>query len=112
MWLRTVMNYQYRHGTTTTQAFKTLYKEGGVPRLYKGLIPALAQGLAKPTNILSCLLILVPIGPLSRFGDTAANAGVIMYLNANPATESLPIGIKTLLASSAAASWRIALMPS
>lgn len=28
MWLRTMMNYQYRYGTSTVQAAKTLYKEG------------------------------------------------------------------------------------
>lgn len=55
MWLRTTMNYQYRHGTTTTQAMKHLWNEGKVFRFYKGLVPALLQG------------------PLSRFGDTAAN---------------------------------------
>lgn len=48
---------QYRYGTTTTQALRTLYKEGGIPRFYRGLLPALVQG------------------PLSRFGDTAANTG-------------------------------------
>ena len=35
MWLRTTMNYQYRHGTTTTQAMRHLYKEGGIARFYK-----------------------------------------------------------------------------
>lgn len=48
---------RYRYGTTTTQALRTLYKEGGIPRFYRGLLPALLQA------------------PLSRFGDTAANAG-------------------------------------
>ncbi len=56
MWLRTAMNYQYRYGTSTSEALSLLYKEGGVPRLYQGLPFALVQG------------------PLSRFGDTAANA--------------------------------------
>ena len=32
MWMRTTMNYQYRHGSTTTVAIKTLYKEGGIRR--------------------------------------------------------------------------------
>jgi hypothetical protein len=32
MWLRTTINYQYRYGTTTSVALKTLYKEGGVVR--------------------------------------------------------------------------------
>jgi len=63
MWLRTTMNYQYRHGTTTIQAIKTLYKEGGIIRFYRGLLPALIQG------------------PVSRFGDTAANAGMLSLLN-------------------------------
>ena len=55
-------------------AFRALYKDGGavnqhptencslrvyigIPRFYRGLVPALLQG------------------PLSRFGDTAANTG-------------------------------------
>ena len=53
MWLRTTVNYQYRYGTGTTTAIKTLYNEGGIVRFYRGLLPALFQG------------------PLSRFGDTA-----------------------------------------
>lgn len=56
MWLRTAMNYQYRYGTSTSEALSLLYKEGGIPRLYQGLPFALVQG------------------PMSRFGDTAANA--------------------------------------
>ena len=43
MWMRTTINYQYRHGTSTTTALKTLYKEGGIPRFYRGLLPALVQ---------------------------------------------------------------------
>jgi len=93
MWLRTTMNYQYRYGTTTTEALKTLYKEGGVVRFYRGLLPALAQG------------------PLSRFGDTAANAGVLAYLNSNDSTKDLPVAFKTACASATSASWRVMLMP-
>lgn len=43
MWLRTTINYQYRYGTSTMDALKTLYKEGGIPRFYQGLLPALIQ---------------------------------------------------------------------
>lgn len=32
MWIRTTINYQYRYGTSTATAFKTLYKDGGIPR--------------------------------------------------------------------------------
>ena len=65
MWLRTTMNSQYRYGTTTSKTIKRLYKEGGLRRFYRGFGPAIFQG------------------PLSRFGDTAANTGVITYLNSN-----------------------------
>ena len=43
MWMRTTMNYQYRYGTTTTQAMRKLYAEGGVLRFYRGITPALFQ---------------------------------------------------------------------
>eukprot|EP00612_Vaucheria_litorea_P000196 CAMPEP_0171452634 /NCGR_PEP_ID=MMETSP0945-20130129/664_1 /TAXON_ID=109269 /ORGANISM="Vaucheria litorea, Strain CCMP2940" /LENGTH=277 /DNA_ID=CAMNT_0011977341 /DNA_START=32 /DNA_END=862 /DNA_ORIENTATION=- len=93
MWLRTAMNYQYRHGTGTFEAISVLYKEGGIPRFYRGVMPALIQG------------------PLSRFGDTAANTGVLALLNSVDSTKNLPVGAKTLCASFAAALWRIILMP-
>ena len=93
MWLRTTMNYQYRHGTTTSVAIKNLYKDGGIRRFYRGVTPALFQG------------------PLSRFGDTAANAGVLELLNSYEKTKDLPLSAKTLCASFAAALWRVNLMP-
>jgi len=93
MWMRTTMNYQYRYGTTTREALKALYAEGGIRRFYKGVGPALLQG------------------PLSRFGDTASNTGTLALLNAMPSTVNLPSGVKTMCASSAAASFRIFLMP-
>lgn len=93
MWMRTTINYQYRYGTTTTEALKTLYADGGIPRFYRGVLPALIQG------------------PLSRFGDTAANAGTIAALDAFELTANLPVAAKTVAASVAAASFRILLMP-
>lgn len=94
LWLRTTMNYQYRHGMTTRQALSTLYKEGGVRRFYRGFAPALVQA------------------PMSRFGDTAANAGVIALLDtASETTANLPVVAKTSAASAAAAGFRIFLMP-
>ena len=98
MWMRTTMNYQYRHGTTTMQAIKTLYAQGGgglsgVLRFYKGFLPALVQG------------------PLSRFGDTAANVGALALLDSYESTKGMPIEAKTLTASAAAAGFRMFLMP-
>ncbi|EIM84854.1 mitochondrial carrier [Stereum hirsutum FP-91666 SS1] len=91
--LRTVMNYQYRYGTTTTSAIKTLYHEGGYARYYQGLLAALVQG------------------PVSRFGDTAANAGILALLQSNAYLKDLPALLKTVFASVAAALFRMILTP-
>ena len=56
--------------THTTQPRK---QEGGIPRFYQGLLPALVQG------------------PASRFGDTAANAGVITLMDSLDSTKDLPV---------------------
>ena len=48
---------------------------------------------------------------MSRFGDTAANTGVLAFLNEYPATANLPVALKTVAASATAAGWRIFLMP-
>jgi len=85
MWMRTTMNYQYRNGTTFPVALRTLYAEGGIPRFYRG--------------------------PLSRFGDTAANTGMLTLLDSLEITQHLSVGIKTVGASAAAALFRIFLMP-
>ncbi|KAF8804147.1 mitochondrial carrier [Phlegmacium glaucopus] len=91
--LRTVMNYQYRYGTTTTEAIHTLYEDGGWTRYYQGLTAALVQG------------------PVSRFGDTAANAGILALLQSNTYMKQLPLLIQTIFASLAAAAFRMILTP-
>lgn len=87
------VNYQYRNGTTFPQALRTIYADGGIPRFYRGVIPALIQG------------------PLSRFGDTAANTGVLTLLNSLETTKDMNVGFKTVAASVAAGLFRIVLMP-
>lgn len=91
--LRTVMNYQYRYGTTTKEAIKILNADGGFPRFYQGLFAALIQG------------------PVSRFGDTAANVGILALLQSNVYMKNLPTLIKTVFASVAAACFRMILTP-
>ena len=98
MWMRTTVNYQYRYGTGTITAIKTLYEDGGrglkgITRFYRGLVPALFQG------------------PLSRFGDTAANTGTLVILNEYESTKSLAPWMKTAFCSLSAAGWRLFLMP-
>merc|ERR1712070_924644 len=92
-WMRTTINFQYRYGMTTVGALKHLYAEGGIRRFYRGVGPALFQG------------------PLSRFGDTAANAGMMALWDNLEMTKGLPTWTKTMSASAAAASFRVFLMP-
>ncbi|KAE8444806.1 hypothetical protein EG329_014266 [Mollisiaceae sp. DMI_Dod_QoI] len=91
--LRTIMNYQYRFGTSFTAATKTLYENGGFGRYYQGIGAALVQG------------------PVSRFGDTAANAGILALLQSNSYLKDLPSPIKTIFASLCAACFRMILTP-
>lgn len=98
MWLRTTMNFQYRFGMSTREALVHIYNDGGrgisgIRRFYRGLGPAIFQG------------------PLSRFGDTAANTGAQTLLNAHPTTKDWHQSVKTLAASACASVWRIFLMP-
>ena len=50
-------------------------------------------------------------GPLARFGDTAANVGMLALLDNLEQTKAWAPEIKTVFASMAAASWRVVLMP-
>jgi len=74
-------------------AGKILYGDGGYRRYYQGLGAALIQG------------------PVSRFGDTAANAGILALLHSNPILDKLPSLVKTVFVSLAAASFRMILTP-
>jgi len=89
MWLRTTMNVQMVNGSSMRDAFKTLYAQGGIPRFYRGVIPALIQS------------------PISRFGDTFANEGMLALLR----DSNIPMFAQTMCASAAAGSMRIMLMP-
>lgn len=92
MWLRTVMNYQYKFGGTLFEVLAKLYKEGGIPRLYQGLFPwAIFQA------------------PLSRFGDVAANDLVVGL--GGTLLPQVPVSITTFAASLAGAGWRIMITP-
>jgi len=72
---------------------RILYQDGGVRRFYRGYAAAMLQT------------------PLSRFGDTAANAGILHILNNMPSTRDLPVSFKTGCASISAGLFRIVLMP-
>merc|ERR1719440_2002816 len=92
MWLRTTMNYQVKNGGSFLETLKKLWAEGGLARLYRGLLPwAIFQA------------------PLSRFGDTAANELVISVCS--QLLPQVPVSVSTFGASMAGACWRIAITP-
>ena len=93
MWMRTTMNYQYRHGGTLRATWATLYAEGGIPRFYRGLVPALFGA------------------PISRFGDVAANEGAMAVLANFDQTRNMNPVYKTAFASFSAGCFRVFLMP-
>ena len=87
MWLRTTMNYQFKNGGSTLDTIKILYKEGGIPRFYRGYFFALMNG------------------PISRFGDTAMNDFASNYF------QNQNMAIQTALGSTGATGWRLLIMP-
>ena len=92
MWLRTIINYQCRYGTTFGAALRTLLAEGGIARLYRGVWFALVQA------------------PLARFVSTAANDGVEALLAHFAATAHWGPGRTTVVASIVVGCWRMLLM--
>ena len=90
MWMRTIMNHQYRYGGAIRDTVQILYKEGGIPRFYRGLLPALVQG------------------PISRFGDTFSNTLALSFCQQNT---SMPIVFQTAFASCLAGGIRIGTVP-
>ncbi|KAJ8611565.1 hypothetical protein CTAYLR_010177 [Chrysophaeum taylorii] len=93
MWLRTVMNYQYRHGGETLAVLRQLWEEGGVRRLYRGLPYAVIQG------------------PLSRFGSACANTLVLELRKEGGVLAAYPLVVVTALGSVLTAIYRFLLMP-
>ena len=72
---------------------KHLYSEGGIVRFYRGIVPALV------------------IGPMSRFGDTAANMLATTLSQTAPSLKVLPIFVQTSLGSIMAGLWRLITLP-
>ena len=93
MWLRTIINYQCRYGTTFREALVTLNNDGGVARFYRGMWFALVQA------------------PLSRFVSTASNDGVEALLAGLRATKEWGPARTTVIASVVVGLMRILLMP-
>lgn len=93
MWMRTIMNYQYRYGGTIYNTINKLYNDSGIRRFYRGFSVALIQG------------------PMSRFGDTFSNTLALSMCKNNKMLKDMPIFLQTAIASSTAGLFRILLMP-
>lgn len=92
MWLRTVMNYQYKNGGAFAEVLTKLYREGGIARLYRGLFPwAIFQA------------------PLSRFGDVASNEVVMAVMG--KLFPDLSVGLTTWAGSITSAVFRVVITP-
>lgn len=87
------MNYQFKNGGSFLPTLRKLYAEGGIVRFYRGIVPALI------------------IGPISRFGDTAANMYATTLFQDSSSLKTLPIFIQTSLGSVLAGLWRITTLP-
>jgi hypothetical protein len=92
MWVRTIVNYQCRYGMSFHQALNVLLRDGGIPRLYRGLTFALIQA------------------PMARFVSTAANDGVQSLLSNLSWTNEWGPGRTTFVASIVVGLGRIFLM--
>jgi hypothetical protein len=93
MWMHTVLNYQYKHGTALHQSVRILWSQGGVPRFYRGVGFALT------------------LAPATRFVDTAANGGILAFLDTLDTTEAWPLWVKTACGSTTAGVARFVLLP-
>ena len=89
MWVRTIINHQYRYGNSFSQTARILYREGGALRFYRGFLPTIALGpLSRTSGIMSNTYVL------NKFKDT-----------------SVPMSIQTLAGAGLATVWRILLLP-
>jgi hypothetical protein len=93
MWVRTIINYQSRYGSTFFKAVGILYRDGGLGRFYRGVSFALFQA------------------PVARFVSTAANDGVESLLASFELTKNWGPGKTTVVASIVVGFWRMMLMP-
>mmetsp|Transcript_14802 Transcript_14802/g.21837 ORF Transcript_14802/g.21837 Transcript_14802/m.21837 type:complete len:406 (-) Transcript_14802:1510-2727(-) len=93
MWIRTIINYQCRYGTSFFQAMSILMNDGGISRFYRGLSFALVQA------------------PLARFVSAAANDGVELFFARLEKTKDWGPGRTTVVAGLVVGIWRMFLMP-
>jgi len=98
MWLRTTLFVQYARGLPFRQALRHIYNDGG--RGWRGLARFYA-GL--PYGLM--------LAPVSRFGDTACNAGTLSLFETSEKNREAPMVVKTAAAGAAAGAFRAFITP-
>ncbi|EDQ89844.1 uncharacterized protein MONBRDRAFT_18941 [Monosiga brevicollis MX1] len=93
MWLRTVMNHQYRNGGTMGDTIRKLWRQGGVTRFYSGLTAAMIEA------------------PLSRGVGAAANYATLNMLSRTSLGNHLPVVAQTALSSVGVGCFRLVYYP-
>ena len=94
MWLKTTVSYQYRYGGTLKGSLVHLFKQGGILRFYKGLPYAIV------------------LGPLAKFGSTAANEGSRIIIASHFADSRIDhYMLASAMGTGLSICWRIFLMP-
>jgi hypothetical protein len=90
-WLKTAMNWQYYHGGSLKDAFRSLWLEGGIGRFYQGAGFAFVQV------------------PVAHFGSTFVQAGIVGLVSSSG---HIVHGMQaTMLVAIMGAFWRILIAP-
>lgn len=115
MWLRTVMNHQYRYGGSMPQTFMSLWRQGGVPRLYSGVTAAmlegpLGRGVGAFANDISLTWFDALDHSLRRRAD-ASSGRAGMSSNGDGGVSRVPIVAKTAVSSLAVGVFRLVYYP-
>ncbi|CAE7207523.1 unnamed protein product [Symbiodinium sp. CCMP2456] len=105
MWLRTIMEYQYKNGEGTVKVARTLYREGGVARFYRGLM--LLGGTSVIWRYRTSDAAFAQSGEIPCLVAEAANELALSSL----AKVEMPLALKTLCASVTAATFRVVILP-
>ncbi|CAM9829981.1 unnamed protein product [Discosporangium mesarthrocarpum] len=96
MWLHTIITYQQKYGTKIVPTTISLWREGGIVRFYRGLVPSLA------------------VVPFCRFGDTLFNSLALHSLQGvrlGNAQVQVPVEVSTLIGSLGAGAFRAVILP-
>lgn len=92
-WFHTILDESKKTGHSLKSTTQNLYQNGGVPRFYKGFLPAFRSA------------------SLARFGDNSTNAFVLNHFASRNNLQSTSLAIQSAIIWVIASTWRLAIMP-